>query len=171
MRVLHRGNIPENSALQLLVVRFPIRSGTLSPDAARHYRASIQPTYQENLMDDQRKGTPIDESETDFCRALWMAVLIQACIDARSGSTQRDTKRDKAEALAWLSDAEEGGDFVTVCELAGLDPSKARKSIKRFLGQKNARIDFRCLRKGRSRKPSADNDNQSAKGGKNGERE
>lgn len=54
-------------------------------------------------------------------QALWTAVITQALMDAASGSTKTDARKDKSRALTWLEAADL--DFQDVCDLAGLDPS------------------------------------------------
>ncbi len=95
-----------------------------------------------------REGTPIDESETDLCRALWLAVAIQAVIDASSKSRKKSAIREKSSALQWLSDSsDEESDLACVCDLAGIDYRELRKRFKRSLREPENSIDFRCLKK------------------------
>ncbi len=95
-----------------------------------------------------RKGTPIDETEEDLCRALWLAVAIQAIIDATSKSRKKSAIKEKSQALLWLADnADEDSDLALICDLAGIDFRMLRKKFKQVLRNPSDSIDFRCLKK------------------------
>lgn len=97
---------------------------------------------------ESREETPIDETENDLCRALWIAVAIQAIIDASSKSRKKSAIREKSIALQWLSDAaDENSDLAWVCDLAGIDFRELRKRFKKSLSNPSESIDFRCLKK------------------------
>ena len=97
---------------------------------------------------ESREETPIDETDDDLCRALWIAVAIQAIIDASSNSRKKCAIKDRSSALQWLSDnADEDSDLAWVCDLAGIDFRELRKRFKRTRSNPNESIDFRCLKK------------------------
>lgn len=103
-------------------------------------------TQQENF--ESRTETPIDETETDLCRALWIAVALQAIIDATSKSRKKPAIKDRSQALQWLADnTDEECDLALVCDLAGIDFRMLRKKFKQVLHEPNHSIDFRCLKK------------------------
>jgi len=91
---------------------------------------------------------PIDESETDSCRALWVSVAIQAVVDARSNRNRPEHRRHKKEALEWL-EAKEGdeSELAEICSLAGLDFETTRRKLLEFANDENEGLNFRCLRK------------------------
>lgn len=62
-------------------------------------------------------------------RAVWVAVITQAVIDARSTSNKSDALKAKAEALAWFGTP----DFDDVCIAADLDPTITLEKITRAL--------------------------------------
>lgn len=102
----------------------------------------------ENNNLNTRKETPIDETEDDLCRALWIAVAIQAIIDASSKSRKKSAIKERSRALQWLSDnSDEESDLAWVCDLAGIDFRELRKRFKKSLRNPNESIDFRCLKK------------------------
>jgi hypothetical protein len=95
-----------------------------------------------------RKETPIDETEEDLCRALWLAVAIQAIIDATSKSRKKSAIKERSQALQWLADnADEESDLALICDLAGIDFRMLRKKFKQVLRNPSDSIDFRCLKK------------------------
>ena len=95
-----------------------------------------------------RKETPIDETEEDLCRALWLAVAIQAIIDATSKSRKKSAIKNKSQALLWLADnADDESDLALICDLAGIDFRMLRKKFKQVLRNPSDSIDFRCLKK------------------------
>lgn len=97
---------------------------------------------------ESREETPIDETEDDLCRALWIAVAIQAVIDASSKSRKKSAIKEKSLALQWLSDnADDESDLAWVCDLAGIDFRELRKRFKKSLRNPAESIDFRCLKK------------------------
>jgi len=91
---------------------------------------------------------PIDESELELCKALWISVMLQAVVDARSNSNKPDAYHDRRRALLWLR-AEKGeqSDFANVCNLAGLDFQKTQASLLKIVENKEATADFRCIKK------------------------
>ena len=102
-------------------------------------------------MDDEREGIEIDETETDLCRGLWLAVLMQICTDAKTKGSDSRARKIKADALAWLAQPNEDSDFATVCELADVKPAIIRERVRSFL-RTGESTDFRVLRKSRPRK-------------------
>lgn len=97
---------------------------------------------------ESRKETPIDETDDDLCRALWIAVAIQAIIDASSKSRKKAAMKERSRALEWLShNADEESDLAWVCDLAGIDFRELRKRFKSSLHNPAESIDFRCLKK------------------------
>jgi hypothetical protein len=97
---------------------------------------------------ESRAETPIDETETDLCRALWIAVALQAIIDATSKSRKKPAIKDRSQALQWLADySDEESDLALVCDLAGIDFKILRGKFKQLLHDPHHSIDFRCLKK------------------------
>ncbi|MFD0894751.1 hypothetical protein KBB96_04960 [Luteolibacter ambystomatis] len=100
----------------------------------------------------ERKVAPIQETEEDLCRALWLAVAIQALIDAsgKGGNSAYQT-----QAREWLLG--KGGitsDFAAVCDLAGIDFAKTRRRFTKVLKGETESIDFRCTKKAHLRNRS-----------------
>lgn len=104
----------------------------------------------ENTPDviDEVTYPPIDESETELCRALWVSVCVQAVVDARSETNDPKLKPQKAIAMEWLR-AEEGeeSDLAEVCSLAGLDFEKTQTRLLELATDDDRFLDFRCLKK------------------------
>ena len=97
---------------------------------------------------EERESQPIDETETDLCRTLWVSTALQAVVDARSKSKKRSLKKAKAEALEWLQATEgEESDFAVVCDLAGIDYKLARYRLLEIVQSTEETADFRCIRK------------------------
>mgnify|MGYP001803980507 CR=1 FL=1 len=66
----------------------------------------------EVMVDEQRQLSLLEDIDEQHCRGIWAAVLVQACIDARSTCKKRESIKTKAEALSWLSDTDENGDLA-----------------------------------------------------------
>ncbi|MBY0407595.1 MAG: hypothetical protein K2Q01_07875 [Rickettsiales bacterium] len=64
-------------------------------------------------------------------RALWIAVVTQAMMDALSRSRKPEDQFSKFEATRWLTG--NSAHFKTVCMLAGLDPVYVRVRAKKAL--------------------------------------
>lgn len=60
--------------------------------------------------------------------ALWKAVIMQALVDASSRSAKWEARQQKVEALSWLRGTSR--DFITVCQLAEMDPDYVRKMAR-----------------------------------------
>ena len=91
---------------------------------------------------------PIDETDNDLCRALWISVIVQAMIDIGLRSRHHKNHSDRSDVLQWLaSDFEEPNDFDTVCSLAGVESSEIRKVMKEILRGRTSNIDFRATKK------------------------
>ncbi|MBC7980299.1 MAG: hypothetical protein H7Y36_07025 [Armatimonadetes bacterium] len=94
---------------------------------------------------DERKPQPIDETDDDLCRALWLAVAIQGLLDACGNGC---TGLDQAKALEWLEGrGKDQSDFATVCNLAGVDIEKTRTRFVKVVQGEAASIDFRCMKR------------------------
>jgi hypothetical protein len=91
---------------------------------------------------------PIDESETDLCRTLWVCVAVQAVIDARSNGKNPEHRREKQDAREWL-EAKDGeqSEFAEMCSMAGLDFQKTRAKLLELVMDDRKGLDFRCLKK------------------------
>ena len=101
-----------------------------------------------NELDKNETFPPIDESETELCKALWVSVALQTVVDARSDSPKKTAQHDKRNALIWLKARdEEKSDFAMVCNLAGLDFQKTRARLLKIVSDKNESADFRCIKK------------------------
>ncbi len=61
-------------------------------------------------------------------RALWVAVITQALMDAGSNSKKSHLRKEKARAIAWLNSDTE--DFMEVCINAGFEPDYVRMKAK-----------------------------------------
>lgn len=100
----------------------------------------------------ERRIAPVQETEEDLCRALWLAVAIQALIDA---SGKGGNPAYQAQAREWLKG--KGGitsDFASVCDLAGIDFEKTRKRFSEVLKGESESIDFRSTKKAHLRNRS-----------------
>ena len=90
----------------------------------------------------------IAETDDDLCRSLWLSVILQMIIDARSESRKPSNIRRRDEALDWLdAEDEEDSDFAMICDLAGIDFETMRRKAWRIVRGKSEQLDFRCLRK------------------------
>lgn len=69
-------------------------------------------------------------------RALWIAVITQAMLDAHSRSSTPESHYYKHQAMHWLT--ENRRDFFFVCELAGLEGSYVRRKFKQSLLHKKS---------------------------------
>jgi len=101
-----------------------------------------------STLDQPTQYPPIDESETDLCRSIWVASAVQAVIDARSTASTPSQKLDKESAIRWLkAEAGERSEFAEVCELAGLEFEPTQKRLWSIAMDKDKALDFRCLKK------------------------
>lgn len=64
-------------------------------------------------------------------QALWRAVIVQALMDAASGSDKYEAAQARNEAVIWLRGS--SADFATVCYYAGYDPEFVRMMVKKAL--------------------------------------
>lgn len=102
--------------------------------------------------DDFERGQPIEEGDEDLCRAVWLAVIVQALLDA-TGAPRNEW--DKLESLRWLEGRHcDTSDFAAVCDLAGIDFAKAGRFVTKVLEGKLDCIDFRCTKKAHLRNRS-----------------
>jgi hypothetical protein len=95
--------------------------------------------------DEERIHAPVQETEEDLCRALWLAVAIQALIDA---SGKGGSRIEQTQSREWLKGA--GGirsDIAAVCDLANIDFEATRKRFAKVLDSQSEPIDFRCMKK------------------------
>ena len=91
------------------------------------------------------KGKAVQEGDEDLCRAMWLAVIVQALIDA-TGNPRNEW--DKLEARRWLEGRNcSTSDFAAVCDLAGIDSVKTGRLVTKILEGKLDCIDFRCSKK------------------------
>jgi len=105
----------------------------------------------DEIFDEERQLKLFEDIDEMHCRGIWAAVLVQACIDARSLCRKGESIKARAAALAWLSNSDEDGDLAIACEMAGIDPQKFRENLKRYLHPKRG-LDFHCVRKCRPQK-------------------
>jgi len=99
-------------------------------------------------QEQEREIQPIDECDTELCRALWVATALQAVVDARSNSSKKELQKAKAEALEWLQAKEgEGSDFAYVSNLADIDYKKAQSRLLEIVNDPDKIADFRCIKK------------------------
>lgn len=88
-----------------------------------------------------------DEIDAGDCHSLWLSVIAQAFIDAKSKSNKPSARKARAEAVAWLNQHNEGSELAEICDLAGVYPSDVKEVFKLIRnGEKT--FDFRILRKG-----------------------
>lgn len=102
-----------------------------------------------------RKVEPVQETEEDLCRSLWLAVAIQALIDATG---KGGNSLNQAQAIEWLKG--KGGitsDFACVCDLAGIDFERTRKKFEQVIKREVESIDFRCMKKAGANNRSNEN--------------
>ena len=90
---------------------------------------------------------PIEQGEEDLCRALWIAVIVQAFVDAGGKSSKAGNLRERQRARDWLAADNENSEFATVCDLAGLCFRQTQKRLNELLGSDFETLDFRCLTK------------------------
>ena len=64
-------------------------------------------------------------------RAIWIAVITQAMMDAISKSTTIESRYYKFEAIHWLTGNSQN--FIMVCLLADFDPDYIRRLAKRAM--------------------------------------
>jgi len=71
-------------------------------------------------------------SRQDYCcyQHLWQAVLTQLITDARNPASKKDTTKNRKEALLFL--LKDSKDFSFVCDLAGINPRRAREHLVKF---------------------------------------
>ena len=100
-------------------------------------------------IEKQRPPIPIPPGDDDLCRALWLSVLVQAVVDAKSQRSRSCFKRYQDRALDWINGStdDEDQNFIEVCHLAGVDPQEMRRLISEALGSKSDDFNFRCLMK------------------------
>ena len=90
----------------------------------------------------------IAETDDDLCRSLWLSVILQMIIDARTESRKPPNIRRREEALEWLdAEDDQGSDFAMICDLAGIDFELMRRKAWRIVRNGTELLDFRCLRK------------------------
>ena len=58
-------------------------------------------TILSNDWDEPFEGE-IPETDADLCRAMWIAVILQALLDAKSNSLKKCLQKKRAEAREWL---------------------------------------------------------------------
>ncbi len=63
--------------------------------------------------------------------ALWVAVIMQAMMDALSNARNTEAAYHKQQALHWLRS--DNADFAMVCLLAGFTPEYIRRQVKKTL--------------------------------------
>jgi hypothetical protein len=93
-------------------------------------------TYGNSLTDSHHtnfgaQGDHTDHAETYACRALWCAVIENAA-KAVANPKKHATGESRVEARrtrAWFRSA----DFVTVCDLAGIDAGYIRSGVNRLI--------------------------------------
>ena len=107
-------------------------------------------TILSNDWDEPFEGE-IPETDADLCRAMWIAVILQALLDAKSNSLKKCLQKKRAEAREWLGldGKQDSEDYKYVCDLAGIDIVKMNRVIQRVLANEGEPLDFRCLKKAR----------------------
>ena len=105
----------------------------------------------ENLINnlDEPINEEIPETDDDLCRAMWISVILQAVLDAKSKSNKSCLQKQRQRARDWLGldGHEEIDDYRFVCELAGIDINKMNRVVERVIAEEGAPLDFRCLKK------------------------
>ncbi|WP_411845695.1 hypothetical protein AAFN60_18950 [Roseibacillus persicicus] len=101
-----------------------------------------------NNIDDP-VGEEISETDDDLCRAMWISVILQAVLDAKSKSNKKCLQKQRERAREWLGldGHEDVDDYRLVCELAGIDIDKMNHVVNRVIAEEGAPLDFRCLKK------------------------
>jgi hypothetical protein len=87
-----------------------------------------------------REALTINESETDLCKLIWQAVVVQALYDLAN-------KNDKAIAMAassWFAGGQ-GSDFEMVCDLANISKPLVLKKMREVLKDGEKALEgFNC---------------------------
>lgn len=88
---------------------------------------------------------PIEQTDEDLCRTMWVAVIFQAVIDAGGKNCNH---LEQAKAREWLEGRGDIlSDFAAVCDLAGVDFEKTRARCAYLVQSKDEPLDFRCMKK------------------------
>ena len=102
-------------------------------------------------MDDNSSSNeqfdPIAEGDEDLCRALWIAVIVQAFVDAAGKSSKAGNRRERIRAREWLATESPDSEFAAVCDLAGLSFTETQRRLQKLLASEYETLDFRCLTK------------------------
>lgn len=77
---------------------------------------------------------PVTVAPALTVRRLWLAV-IGAALDDAFGAGTKATPLDRWTARLWFG----SGDFVTVCDMAGIDPGVVQRHARRLARQAGAR--------------------------------
>lgn len=80
-------------------------------------------------LEDLLYGEPRNPTRRE--QAMWRAVILQMVTDAISRSRKQEARRNRREAVAWLTG--NSRDFRTVCDLAGYDPHYLQASVRDML--------------------------------------
>ena len=108
------------------------------------FSTSSSPTYskESDFEHDDSGREPIKE------QALWQSVILQAIFDATHAPINQKTRREKTQAIIWLSITNK--DFLFVCEMAGVDPKyiihNAKLAIKRSTANHRRKQHMKRLR-------------------------
>lgn len=96
--------------------------------------------YRIILPNDSIETGSIIDLEAEDCtpeplkeQSLWRSVIIQAAYDAACAPTTPKARRAKTKAIMWFSMQDK--DFLTVCELASVDPVSIVHGIKKYIKQ------------------------------------
>ena len=107
-------NSPQVNSIALIILPPAFAEGAQSSVTAQSHRA------QGGFIDAASR----DDPETEYCRALWRAVIGQQIADAKTLSYKLEKQLLKAQALEWIFGNE--SDFTMVCDLAGWDAQYVR---------------------------------------------
>ena len=69
-------------------------------------------------------------------RSLWIAVVEQALVDLAisPGSRNPELRKIRQKAVLWFFSPTERKDFITTCELAGIEPSNLESVARKMRG-------------------------------------
>ncbi|MEM9479268.1 MAG: hypothetical protein AAGA58_06345 [Verrucomicrobiota bacterium] len=108
-----------------------------------------------NLSERGRTVDQIAKHDTELCRVLWMAAIMQAIEDASSPSEKSSYRKIQKDARDWLDQSPEDSDFATACQLVGVDPRVVKRYYRAVRSGRIKSAGFHWIRKNRLIRPPA----------------